>query len=100
MHEENGCNKNEGGTAIHVDGCADGENETADGGIDAHVFFRRSHGDRKRCSGTLCKEGNGKSRGHGFHDADRVEAADEEKERQNDEELDEVPGHDDERITA
>ena len=44
------------------------------------------------------KRATARAGGHGFHDADRVEAADEEKERQNDEELDEVSGHDDSHI--
>lgn len=60
--------------------------------------FSRSQGDRQGTGRALGEQGDGNGRSHLAEDVNRIEAAEDQENRQDDEELDEVAAEDDQGI--
>ena len=100
LHNENGSNQNEGSAAVHVDGGADRQYKAGNSFVNLHVLFSGRHGYRQGACGALGEQCNSDCRRHFLEYINRVQASCKQEDRQNDEELYTVAGHDNQSIFA
>ena len=100
LHDEQRGHEDEGRAAVHVDRRADRQDEARDARVDLEACLSRGERYWQRAGRALREERDGDGRCHLAEDVERVEAAREQEERDDDEELDDVAAEHDGRVLA
>ena len=98
LHDEERSDQYEGCASVHVDGRADRKHEARNRWIRFKILLCRGQRDRECACRALGEESDRNGGRHFLENIDRIQSAGQEEERQDEEELDPVAGHDDERV--